>query len=280
MKGSRPDISDGGRSQPPSEERELFVGCVQRAAAVSAAAKKIIVEIDKRASAARLEKRLVSLRQELQALTSLAGELEAMETSWSNRVEREFLEIEASMRDALTSMGWHVDGQWPRFYVARGVAVEFDGQSRSFRVAGRKISDASISDVIRALEPLVADLIPSDFSEPKFIQLLADAYDDVAAESSQVPILDVYRQFVLRQQKQTFWRDARSGAFVELTMDQFRARLSKALEKGVITDVRGREIRLLPPIDPKNAIFIYQPAERRFGFVGRIEFISSQQLDP
>ena len=45
------------------------------------------------------------------------------------------------------------------------------------------------------------------------------------------------------------------------------------LEAGVSTDKNGRELRLIPPLNPKDALFIYQPAERRFGFVGRIEFV-------
>jgi hypothetical protein len=64
-----------------------------------------------------------------------------------------------------------------------------------------------------------------------------------------------------------------------MSMDQFRARLSRALEKAAITTPDGRELRLLPPIDPKHAVFLYQPAEERFGFVGRIEFVSTKTLD-
>jgi hypothetical protein len=64
-----------------------------------------------------------------------------------------------------------------------------------------------------------------------------------------------------------------------MSMDQFRARLSRALEKTAITTPDGRELRLLPPIDPKHAVFLYQPAEGRFGFVGRIEFVSTKTLD-
>jgi hypothetical protein len=34
----------------------------------------------------------------------------------------------------------------------------------------------------------------------------------------------------------------------------------------------GRELRLIPPIEPSDSIYLYQPSERRFGYVGRIEF--------
>jgi hypothetical protein len=278
MKKSRREVSGGSRQQSPPGERELFVDYGRRATAISAAAQRIVQDLDKNASFTNLKKTLGSLREELRGLMSLNERLDSTESSWSDRMQREFLEIEASTREALTSRGWHVEGQWPRLYVARGIVLEFDELNRSFKVSDRKISSGTVADVIAVLEPLIADLIPRSFSEPKFIQSLADAYDDMASNSSQVLILDVYRQVVLRQQKPTFWKDARSDAFIGMSVDQFRARLSRVLEKGAMTDARGREIRLLPPIDPKNAIFLYQPAEGRFGFVGRIEFISSQQM--
>jgi hypothetical protein len=278
MKKPRRDVSRGGRQQSPPEERELFVDYGRHATAVGTAAQRIVQDLDKNAGFTSLKKGLGSLRDALRELTSLNERLDSTESSWSERMEREFLEIEAATREAVASRGWHVEGEWPRLYVARGVVLEFDEQNRSFRISDRRINSGTIADVIAMLEPQIADLIPKSFSETKFIQSLADAYDDMAAKSTQVPILDVYRQIVLRQQKPTFWRDARSDAFIGMSVDQFRARLSRVLEKGAVTDAKGREIRLLPPIDPKNAIFLYQPAEGRFGFVGRVELISSQQL--
>jgi hypothetical protein len=103
---------------------------------------------------------------------------------------------------------------------------------------------------------------------------LATAYDQARGKSAQAPILEVYRIFVLQQQKSRFWRDARQQVFVGLSLDQFRARLSRALEETADTypSRSGRQLRLLPPLDPRDAIFLYQPFETRFGFVGRIEF--------
>jgi hypothetical protein len=64
-----------------------------------------------------------------------------------------------------------------------------------------------------------------------------------------------------------------------MSIDQFRARLSRTLMKNATTVAGNRELRLLPPIDPKNALYLYQPAEGRFGFVGRIEFVSNKTSD-
>jgi hypothetical protein len=262
------------------DERTLFSELGKRAAAVNAATEDIVQGLAKGTGLARIKNALAPLRDELRGLASLAGQLDAVETSWSERIEREFLEMEAAVREALKSRGWRVEGQWPKLYVERGIAIEFDERNRSFKVSDRKIAGATVADIVAALEPLVYDLIPRNFSETRFIQSLADAYDECReSKSSQVPILEVYRQLVFRQQKPNFWRDARSDAFVGMSMDQFRARLSRALEKAAITTPDGRELRLLPPIDPKHAVFLYQPAEERFGFVGRIEFVSTKTLD-
>jgi hypothetical protein len=84
----------------------------------------------------------------------------------------------------------------------------------------------------------------------------------------------VYRAFVVNAQDSRFWRDARSGSFAGIGLDQFRARLTRALEGENPAAPDDRFLRLLPPLDPKDALFLYQPAEKRFGYVGRIEFVS------
>jgi hypothetical protein len=262
------------------DERTLFSELGKRAAAVNAATEEIAQGLSKATGVIGVKSALTSLREELRGLASLAGQLDAVETSWSERIEREFLEMEAAVREALKSRGWRVEGHWPKLYVERGIAIEFDERGRSFKVSDRKIAGVTVADIVAALEPLVRELVPRNFSETRFIQSLADAYDGCrVGKSSQAPILDVYRQLVLRQQKPNFWRDARSDAFVGMSMDQFRARLSRALEKAAITASDGRELRLLPPLDPKHAVFLYQPAEGRFGFVGRIEFVSTKTMD-
>src|SRR5262249_49873075 len=122
-------------------------------------------------------------------------------------------------------------------------------------------------------EEHVSQLIPKGFEPKKFLAEIALAYDQAAGgKGGEVPLLEVYRALVIRSQTGRFWRDARRSGFSEITSDQFRARLSAALDANITAAPDGRELRLLPPINPKDALFLYQPAENRFGFVGRIEF--------
>jgi hypothetical protein len=252
----------------------------RRAMAVSTASQQIEDDLEKGVGLLRIKNALTPLRDDLRALHALGEQLELLESSWLERIERELLEMEAAVRDVLRSRGWHVEGQWPKLYVEQAIAVEFDERNRSFKVANRTVPGASATEVATFLEPLINELIPRNFSEPRFMQSLADAYDELLdGKSSQIPILKVYQQLVLRQQKPNFWKDARDDLFVGMSIDQFRARLSRALTKNLTAVSGNRELRLLPPIDPKNALYLYQPAEGRFGFVGRIEFIPNKLLD-
>jgi hypothetical protein len=246
----------------------------RKSAAVSAAAQRILEDLEKGVSLLRLRSALGPLSDDLRALQALSAQLNQLESSWAERIEREVLEMEAAVRDALRARGWQVDGQWPKLYVERAVAVVFDERNRSFKIGDKTLPGASATEMVSVLGPLIDELIPRNFSETRFMHSLADAYDELHdGKSSQLPILKVYRQLVLRQQKPHFWKDARTDSFVGMSIDQFRARLSRALMRNETTVGGNRELRLLPPIDPKNAVYLYQPAEGRFGFVGRIEFV-------
>jgi hypothetical protein len=188
------------------------------------------------------------------------------------RGEREFAELESALRAAVAQKGWKLDGTWPTLYVERGVTIEIDDKARTVKVAGRPVPTASAKDVIVALAQPVAALVPKTFSSKAFLDQLAKAYDEIKGSSTQVPVMVLYRTMVIGQQGAAFWRDARRDRFHELSVDQFRARLTRSLEPGHTSTSDGREIRTLPPLDPKDAIFVYQPAELRFAFVGRIEF--------
>jgi hypothetical protein len=277
MTKSRRKSSGENQLQLLPEVHSVLPELRRKATAVSTAAQQIVEDLEKGVSLLRVKNALTPLRDDLHTLQALGEQLTLLESSWSERIERDVLEMEAAVRDALRSRGWHIEGQWPKLYVERAIAVEFDERNRSFKIGNRTMPGASAAEIATILEPLINELIPRNFSETRFMQSVADAYDELLeGKSSQIPILKVYRQLVLRQQKPNFWKDARDDLFVGMSIDQFRARFSRALTKNVAAVSGNREIRLLPPIDPKNALYLYQPAEGRFGFVGRIEFIPTK----
>ena len=215
--------------------------------------------------------------KQLATLCELSGRAETVRAFLLRRSEKEILELDADLRQACTAQGWKIDGQWPKLFIERAIGIEFEEKGRSAVVGGTKIDHVNVPRIVSTVKPMVQELIPKGFSALSFMTKLASAYDQARGKSAQVPILEVYRVLVLQLQKSRFWRDARQQAFVGLSLDQFRARLSRALEESADTysSRSGRQLRLLPPLDPQDAIFLYQPFEARFGFVGRIEFVST-----
>ncbi len=215
---------------------------------------------------------LIAVRERSISVAGSDAALEQLQRGWSARLDREFLEIEHFLRAECERRHWRLDGQWPRFYVERAVTVAIDEKAKVITIAEVKIEGPNSRAIMERLELLVRNLLPRGFSSRGFMAPLAEAYDSARGDRHQVSILSVYRELVLSQQKPRFWRNATSETFVGLSIDQFRARCSRALEESVTAAPDGRELRLLPSIEPTDAIFIYQPAESRFGFVGRIEF--------
>ena len=222
----------------------------------------------------------VALARVLQATTgvlSMPADVRAAIAKAQEVAERAasvaILELESNIRDLCQSRKWRVDGQWPSLIIASAVDLKVDAEVPAVVVSGRKLNSTTIREIERTLEEHVSQLIPRGFDPKNFLAEVAYAYDQAAGgKGGEVPLLEVYRTLVIRAQTGRFWRDARRSGFSEITSDQFRARMSATLDANVTAAPDGRELRLLPPINPKDALFLYQPAENRFGFVGRIEF--------
>ena len=208
----------------------------------------------------------------MSGLSSMRDEIALTVKSWREQLDNKFLELESDLRAECARRSWRVDGSWPSVYVQKAIPVEVDDKDRTVNVNGTKLKWVSAESIVAAIEPLAARLIPKNFEPQVFVEQLAEAYDDVQSNSPQVPIFDVYRAFVVRMQSARFWRDPRPERFNGLTLEQLRARLSSSLEAGCIATKNGRRLALYPPLDPKDGLFLYQPSDRRFAFVGRIEF--------
>ncbi len=216
-----------------------------------------------------------TIKEQLEVIAGLSDQIAEFGTELRERAEKEFLEIESGLRAELENLKFRIDGNWPKLFIERAVSLEFFDSSRTAVVGGVKVDDPSVPKIISLVRPMVQELLPKSFSSAGFLAKLREAYDSTKSSSKQVPILDLYRSFVVLSQKPRFWRDAREGSFTGISIEQFRARLSKSLEE--IANGGGTaslDIRLLPPLDPKDALFLYLPGEARFGYVGRVEFSS------
>jgi len=221
-------------------------------------------------SASRLVKDSVEALKNIESLRGVAVDIAE---EWDRDAELAFLQLEATLQDVCAKRKWRLDGQWPDFIVEYGVPVHIV-EGEKLIVVGTQVHVVP-DELEKKLAVATADLIPKKFSPQEFMQELQKAYDTVTGgAAAQAPIYDVYRALVIQQQSSRFWRDAGPTLFTPMSIDQFRARFSRMLQTGIGTANDGRELRLFPPLNPKDALFLFQPSERRFGFVGRIEFVT------
>ena len=211
---------------------------------------------------------LSTLCDSLTQSTMLQSTAKVLAEEWERLSAVSFLRLESDLREICDKREWRLHGQWPDFVVNYGISVHIDEPTHTIEVDDS--IRVSLDQLKETLTKINADLVPKNFSPNSFLTKLSSAYDRLTANGSQVPILDLYRELVIQSQSTRFWRDAAARSFVPLSMSQFRARFSKMLDAPTLT-VDGRALRLLPALSPKEAVFLYQPSERRFGYVGRIE---------
>jgi hypothetical protein len=186
--------------------------------------------------------------------------------------DREWSELDARIKEVCAKHQWRIDGSWPSYIVAYGVQLEFDPNVKIVSVGANKYPGNDLPGIEAGLQGEIRNLFPSNFEPQEFLEALAGAYQEAKRGTPQVPVLEVYKSLVVRSQRPGFWRNAKNDKFVGLSLEQFRARISKTLEANVLKTKAGRELRFYPPLDPKDALFLFNPLERRLGFVGRIEF--------
>jgi hypothetical protein len=166
---------------------------------------------------------------------------------------------------------WPVHGQWPTYHFAHAIEVRVNPKKRALEVSGQTIPATDINQLESLLKGEVKDLLPKTHSPQKWIDALHSAYEDLGL--SQATINALYKAMILRVQPTSLWGDARKDLFRPLSRNQFRARLSNLLAQGVSQTSDGLELRLLPALHAEDGLFLYQPAENRFGFVGRVQFV-------
>ncbi len=207
---------------------------------------------------------------EISNLKNACGELAVQ---LKERAAEAVMRLDADLRDECGRRGWRLDGQWPRYYVERVIRIDVDDASGRATVGESIVPTLVISTMSAAIESEIRDLLPKGFQAVQFLGSLAEAYDHLAtAQLPAVPIWLVYREVLLAQQPKAFWRSGRSDAFRNYSEQRFRASLTKLLEEGITRTADDRELKLLPALKPDDGMYLYEPLEQRFAFVGRVEF--------
>jgi len=227
----------------------------------------------KKADTPTILKTLGSARAACERCLGLVSTIDETAEAVGTEEERRFLELESRLRELGQKHGWAVHGQWPTFHFAHAIEVRVNPKKRTLAVSGETVSATDINQLESLLRMEVKDLLPKSHSPQKWVDALYAAYQNLG--QPQAPINALYRAMVLNMQSSTLWEDARKEVFRPLSRNQFRARLSNLLTQGVSTTSDGLEMRLLPPLHADDGLFLYQPAENRFGFVGRVQFVKA-----
>jgi hypothetical protein len=215
-------------------------------------------------------KKLRSSEEKLRKLSfdvpsELAKRIEALDAECTIR-EAEFWNDVSALCER---HNWTLDGSTSRRLIQRGIFIEL---KRSRVVIDELLIETSpyVPALESQLEDAVAALQPSNARLPRFLDLVAEAYDFLGGNSGR-SIEDVFKIFVMRSQKQTFWKCPSGAAFSNSTRPSFRAQLSFALESGA-TCSDGREISFGTVISSESAWEMYSPGEGRVVQIGRISF--------
>lgn len=236
---------------------------------------RVVSEFDEAATSDQRVAKAKALLAVLAEVETLRNDLHGIVREAERESKRKALSLEADLRRAFEARRWSLYGAWPQFFIENAIEVVIDDRTLSIRVAGQRVGlDADA--VVEAATPIVRGLIPRSFSEQDFLEAIARAIDGVAKPGSGASMAQVYRQLVIDMQPAKWWRDARAETFSSLSLEQLRARFSRVLASTArLKD--GRRLALTPPIDTKDGIFLFQPAEHRFAYVGRLQLIDEDR---
>ena len=202
---------------------------------------------------------------------TLRMELDGIVRDAEAEARKRLLSLEADLKAACDARKWSLQGAWPKFFIEKAIEVAVDEATASVRVAGQRVAP-DVDAIVDAAAPIVRGLFPRSFSEQDFLESIVRAVDAVAKPGSGASMAQVYRQLVIDMQPAKLWRDARAETFSPLSLEQLRARFSRTLAS-TATLKDGRRLTLAPPIDAKDGLFVWQPAEHRFAFIGRLQVV-------
>src|SRR6266853_1294884 len=117
---------------------------------------------------------LDSAKKLFERLRAIERECEDAASKWREVGGKEWLEIDASVKDMCKRHGWRVDGSWPSYLVAYGVQLEFDDKTKSVQVAGQGIDGDDLEGVELALNGQITQLIPKEFAPGGFLELRSE----------------------------------------------------------------------------------------------------------
>ena len=180
-----------------------------------------------------------------------------------------------NLAEACTQEGWELHGTTSRRLFCRGPFIELKNETVLVEGISATLTPY-VPDLKNALKAHAEQLLPARLEMPAFMEQLAKAYGRVASQTTERPIEEVYRQWVLLAQKPAFWCNLDVKLFTPLGRAIFRARLTEALRAGQRT-ADGRELRLGTTTQAKEAWELFSPGEGLVVQMGRLALVQSER---
>ena len=184
------------------------------------------------------------------------------------------LKYEAELLSRCAAFGFSIAGQWPSYTIEYIVPLVIDEKRLAVTVGSEAVDSLELDGILKTVKRTLDQLTPSDADLTEFLGELYRFYEELsgAGKSDSISIWKLYREMVISRQNATFWRDAKSASFRQYSIIEFKAHITHLLLKNRLKMV-GFELKLLPPLSAKDGVLVYQPAEARFGLVGRAQFV-------
>jgi hypothetical protein len=169
--------------------------------------------------------------------------------------------------DECTKNGWKLVGSTTRRMLNQGLFIRLKDDKVEVEDIGLSFTPF-VPSLVESLKPIVDRLLPEDFNEKQFMDLLIASYNSVPGQSER-PVEDIYRAAVWLSQKANFWKQLSSKSFVPLIRPAFRAQLSQLLVSNSLTN-SGHNLRFGTTSNPKDAWELYSPGEGRVVQIARM----------
>jgi hypothetical protein len=207
-----------------------------------------------------------TIAKEAPEIIQLKDQLNALCEDLTSKFDTDF-------RNAVSSQGLLVSGQWPRYFINHILPVAVDETKQRVHIGEDPPTTPSIEKLIRSIESQLKILKPDPKKLADFLKEVYIACKELTSPANRtVAVWDLYKQIVINRQSSKFWRNASSNNFRPFRELDFKAYITELLKVN-LTSISEQQLRLHPPIQKGDSMYIYQPAENRFSHVGRVEFM-------
>lgn len=183
------------------------------------------------------------------------------------KVDRYRIEFIGDMITHAKDVDLHMEIDFPRFSVLKGIEGSFDFSARSTTINKKTIKSINPEKIIAAILKIKGQLYDRPFDPQNFINALHQTYSTILKRENKsfghaVPMQRFYLEYVLSLQSKTFFQSMDKGKFRGYSVDQFAVDIWRYFHAGTGGALGKFSIQLRP--GRNNALWLIDSdGERR-----------------